>query len=235
MDIEFLDRRSFRTKTPWSLLSRSRRLGRVAAVIPPMNRLQPRRTAVARRERHSPTEMRPQPRPRQFSGPRVKENLLPLARGRRLVVHPFVRRFRFGQSLHTIPGPIIDRRVIGQGLLLLCILVPWLALRRHLHFNPILDGDLGRIGFPIGLVLGDLEFLASVPIDHRTHELIARDTGLHSADTVRQFNQRFHHVGLRTWRLQRVVHTPESPHARDIVLRDVAVEHEFSGQCLQPS
>ena len=229
VDVEFLDRRSFRTETPWPLLSRPRRLGRVAAVITPVDRFQPGRAAVARREWHPSAEMRPQPWPREFSTPRIEENLLPLARRRRLVVHPFVRRFRLGESLGSVPSPFVDGRVIGQGLFLFRVLMSWLTLRRHLHLNPILDGYLDRIGFPIRLILGDLEFLAAVPIDHRPHELIARYAALHTTDTVRQFDQRFHHICLKPRRLQRVVHSPESPHPRDIVLRDVAVEHELSG------
>ena len=200
-----------------------------------MNRLQPGRPTVAWRERHSSAEMRPQPRPRQLSASRVEENLLALARRRRLVVHPFVRRFRLTQRFHSVPSPVIDCRVVGQGLFLLRVLVPRLALRRYLHLHPILDGDLGWVGFPIGLVLGDLEFLTTVPIDHRPHELITCDTGPHTADTVGQFNQRLHHIRLKPGRLQGVVHPPESPHARHVVLRNVAMEYEFSGQRLQSS
>ena len=63
--------------------------------------------------------------------------------------------------------------------------------------------------------------------------LSERTASLDLADAIRQFDQRLHHVGLRARRLQRVVHAPESPHSRHIMLRNVAMEHELTGQGLQ--
>ncbi len=106
-------------------------------------------------------------------------------------------------------------------------------MRREHHLHPILDGDLDRVGFPIGLVFGDLILLAAVPIHCGADKLIRRSARLDLADAIRQFDQRLHHIGLGARRLQRVIHTPETPHARHIMLRDVAVEHELAGQGLQ--
>ncbi len=233
MDVEVLQRHPFRAKAPGSLLARFRRLGRIAAVIPTMDRLQPRRAAVTRRERHSTAEVRTQPRPGEFPALGIEQDLLPLARRGRFVVRPLIPGLQLGKRLGAVPSPIVHCRIVGQRLFLLGVLVARLALRRHLHFDPMLDRHLGRRCLPIGLVLSDLERLAAVPIDRRADQLVARRAHLHAADAVRQFHQRLHHVGLETGRLQSVVHAPESPHARHVMLRDVAMEHELARQCLQ--
>src|SRR5262245_51318098 len=170
--IEKLLRRPFWTEAPWPLLARLRRFGGVAAVVAPMDRLQPWCSAVARRERHAPAQVWPQPRPGNLAGLRIEENLLPFARRRRFIVHPLIRRLKLAHGLLPVPDPVVDSRVVGQRLLFFGTLFAWLALRREHHLHPILDGDLDRVGFPIGLVLGDLILLTAVPIHCGTDELV---------------------------------------------------------------
>src|SRR5262245_66063318 len=107
-----------------------------------MDRLQPWCSAVARRERHAPAQVWPQPRPGNLAGLRIEENLLPFARRRRFVVHPLIRRLELAHGLLPVPDPVVDRRVVSQRLLFLSILLAWLALLRALHLHPTLDALL---------------------------------------------------------------------------------------------
>ena len=120
-----------------------------------------------------------------------------------------------------------------SSLLGLVLRLSWQTLRRHHVFNPVLDGNLDRIGFPIGFVLGNLVLLAAVPINHGPDELVRVDRRLDLALAIRQFHQRTHHVGLGALDLERVVDAPESPHPRHVMLGNVAMEHELTGKRLQ--
>ena len=61
---------------------------------------------------------------------------------------------------------------------------------------------------------------------------LSDETELHPALTIRQFPQIRHDVVAHVALLKRVVDAAVPPHARDIVVRHVAVEQEFAGQML---
>ena len=144
-----------------------------------------------------------------------------------------MRGLRLIKRQWAVPFPIHYRRIVRLRLLGLIFRFAGQTLRGQHVFYPVLDGHLHRAGLPIGLVFRDLVLFPSIPIHHRAHEFVGGHSRLDLALPVRQFNQGFHHVRLRTGRLERVIDAPEPPHAGHVVLRDVAVKHKFSGQGLE--
>ena len=146
-----------------------------------------------------------------------------------------MRSFRLIESQGTLPLPIHHRRIVSLCLLHLIFRLPRQSLRRKHVLNPILDRNLDGISFPIRLILRDFPLLPAVPVDRGADQLIGADRLLDLALSIRQFRQWFHHVGLEPGSLQRVIDPPEPPHTRHVVLRDMAMEHKFAGQRLQPA
>ena len=144
-----------------------------------------------------------------------------------------MRRLRLVQRQSPFPLPVHHRRVVSLRLLDLIFRLARQALRRHHVFDPVLDRNLDRVGFPIGLVLGDLVLLAAEPIDGPPHQLVRGDRRIHQALPVRQLHQRTHDVRLAPLNLKGVVDAPEAPHSSHVVLRNVTVEQELTGQPLQ--
>ena len=225
-----------RAQAPTALFARHRRLGGPLTVCILVNRLQPWRTAVVRRERHALAEMRLEQRPGHFSCRRIEQDrrsgaVIPLRGPRILRIRSGAFPLTTGNV--TVPLPVPHRRIVGHDLALLIVGVARLTLGRHEHLDPILDVHDHRIGLPVRLLalVDDLEGLAE-PVDGGTDQLIRRDTLLHTAQAIRQLAHIRHRVGVRIADLQRVVEPAVPPHARHIVVRNVAVIEELAGQVL---
>ncbi len=108
-----------------------------------------------------------------------------------------------------------------------------LSLCRDKHLNPILDVHDDRVRLPVGLLtlIDNLKRL-SEPINRGTDQLIRRDTELHPALTIRQFPEVGHAVRMSRTNLERIVETAIPPHAGHIMVRNVAVIKELTGQVL---
>ena len=225
-----------RAQAPTTLFARHRRFGGPLTVCILVNRLQPWRTTVVRRERHALTEVRLEQRPGHFSRRWIEQDrrsgaVIPLHR-------PWILRV-LGRALPltagdvAVPLPVPHRRVIGHDLALFIVGVARLTLSRHEHFHPILNAHDHRIGLPVRLLalVDDLEGLAK-PVDRGADQLIRRDTLPHPTLAIRQFLQVRHRVGVRIADLQRIVEPAVPPHARHIVVSHVAVIEEFAGQVL---
>ena len=225
-----------RAETPTSLLAGLCRLGGPLTVGILVDRLQPGGAAMVRREGHALAEVRLEQRPGHLARRRVKENsrsgaVIPL--GGPLILGVLRSALALAPGNVSVPLPVPHRRVIGHDLALLVVGVARLTLSRNEHFDPILDVHDHRIGFPVRLLalVDDLEGLAE-PVDGRADQLVRRDTLPHAALTIRQLTHIRHRVGMRCADLEGVVEPAVPPHARDIVMRHVAVIEEFTGQVL---
>ena len=223
-------------ETPSALLARLCRLRGPFTVRILVNRLQPGRAVMVRRERCPLAEVRFEERPGHLGRRRVKENsrsgtVIPLRRPRILWI--LSGTFPLAPGNVAIPLPVPHGRIVGHNLALLIVRVAGLTLRRDKHFDPILDVHNDGIGLPVGLLtlVDDLKCLAE-PIDRRPDQLVGRHAELHPALPIRQLTQIRHRVGVHAAGLQRVVESGVAPHPSYIVVRDMAMKEEFTGQVL---
>ncbi len=224
--------RVLRAQAPVAVFARQRLIDALLSVGIPADHLQPGRAHVVRGEHHAPAEVRRQMRPRHLPGQRLEHDRVPFARVGGLVLRIVDLALLLAHRHVAVPRPIQDGGVVGDGLALLVILVTGLAHRRQLHFHPVLDGDRGRVGFPVALaLLDDLELLAE-PVDRLADQFVGGNRGLDAALAIRQLAQIRHHVVPQIALLDRVVHAPVAPHAGHVMVRDVAVEQEIAGQLL---
>src|SRR5262249_49097140 len=196
-----------------------------------MNRLQPGCAAVVCREWHTLAVVRFEQRPCHLARGRVKENgwsgaVIPL---RRPFVFGILRSaFSFADRNVAVPLPVPHGRIVGHDLALFVTRMTWLTLGWHEHLNPILyiSHRLAQLPICFSSLIHDLERLAE-PIDGCADQLIGADTELHSALSIRQFLQIRHRVGVARAGLERVIEPPVPPHARYVMVRDMAVIEEF--------
>ncbi len=228
-----------RAEAPAALLPRLRRFAGPLAVLILVDRLQPGRAVVVRRERIALAEVRLQQRPGHLARDRVEEDrrpgaVVPLGGGG--VLRILGRALPLALGHIAVPLPIPHGRVIGHDLALLVVRMARLALRRQEHLDPVLDVHHDRVGLPVGLLVPghDLEGLAE-PIDRRADQLVGADAGPQPALTIRQLAEVRHGVGVVLADLQGVVHASVAPHARDVMVRHVAVEQELARQVLRLS
>ena len=170
-----------------------------------------------------------QPRPRHFSCRRLKPDLTPFTRS---ITLPF--RMIFGifsnsrlfltHRLITLPHPIHYGGIIALQLPFFGGGISRLTLVGQLHFHPIFNVHHRRIRAPIAFsLIHNLKFIAK-PIHRGPHQLIGGHRLMNTTKTIRQFSQWRHHVILNTWLLKRIVHTPVSPHAGDIMMGYMAMK-----------
>ena len=237
MNVVILRTRPVRTQAPVPVFSRLGRSHRPGSVVVESNHLQPRSRIVIVGKRRAFSKMRRQPGPRHFPGGRLEPDGTPFSG---FIALPFglVLRviadggFPFAHRAIFIPYPIDHRGVIGLELTEFVVLMTRFALVAELHGDPVFQRHHRRVGLPIGLAaLRDLELTAE-PIHGRSDQLIRRHGLVDASDPVRQFPQRRHHVVLDSGNLQGVVDSPIPPHARDVVMGNVAVEQEVPGQPL---
>ncbi len=225
-----------RAETPASLLARLGRLGGPFTVGILVDRLQPGRAVVVRGERHPLAEVRLEQRPRHPARGRVEKNggpgaVVPLGGGGILRILRGALALADGDV--AVPLPVPHGGVVGHDLAFLVFRMARFTGGRHPHLDPVLDVHDGRIGFPVGLLalVDDLELLAE-PIDGRADQLVGRHAELHAALPVRQFRQVRHRVGMTRADLQRIVEPAVAPHARHVMVGDVAMVEELARQML---
>ncbi|TKS57927.1 MAG: hypothetical protein EWM72_03351 [Nitrospira sp.] len=223
-------------ETPSALLAGLGRLGGPFTVFVLVNRFQPGRTVMVRRKRYPLAEVRFEERPGHLGRRRVKEDcrsgaVIPL--GRPCVLWILCGAFPLTDRHVAVPLPVPHGRIVGHDLAFLIVRVTGLALCRDKHFDPIFDIDDDRIGLPVRLLalINNLERLPE-PIDRRPDQLLGRHAELHPALSIRQFSEVRHAIGVCGTHLKCIVEPAIAPHARHIVMRDVAVEEEFAGEVL---
>ena len=232
VDIVVLPPRILGTEAPHAVLTGLRLVGALFPIRIPTDHLQPRRTGVVRGEHRALAKMRRQMRPGHFARHGLKHNRMPLARMSGLVLGIVDRALLLAHRTIAVPGPIQHRRVIGNNLTLLIVLVTRLAHRRQLHRDPILHRNDGRVRIPVAFALVGNRELFAEPIDGLTDQLVRRDRSFDPALAIRQLTEIRHHVVPEIPLLDRVVHPPIAPHARHIMVRDVAVKEKVAGQLL---
>ena len=211
------------------------RLGDDRVIPQVMERLKPRSTAMVTRERHALAKMRRHVRPRQLAVYRVKLHRETLARNRRGEFRHRVGRFTLRQGLVAVPAVIPDRTVVSQNLPLLIVGVARLTLRRQHLLDPVLDVDDRNFLVPLALAFANNLETLTVPVDFLAEEFSRVHAFGDVPLAVGKLDQRTHDVGAAkriVAVLQRVVHAPVTPHARDIVMRHVAMEQKVTRQLL---
>ncbi|MCG3768529.1 MAG: hypothetical protein JW394_0641 [Nitrospira sp.] len=232
VDVVALPSRVLRAEAPHAVLTRLSLIGALLAVRISADHLQPGRSGMVRGE-HDPTaEVRRQVRPGHFARHGLEHNRMAFTRMRGLVLGIVDRVLALAHRTIAVPGPIQHSRVIGGGLALLVVLVARLAHGGHLHRDPILHCDSGRVGGPVALALVDDRELLPEPIHRLTDQFIRRNRRLNPALAVRQFLKIRHHIVPEVSLLDRVVHAPVAPHTRHIMVCDVAMEEEIPRQLL---
>ncbi len=250
MQVVLLPARAFRTQAPPPLLAgfggggvflvgsgpaAARLRSRIGGVGQHVERFQPGRAPVVAGKGHPLPEVRRHVRPRQFAGVRAELDGMPLAGMRRFILGPLNGRLPLGQGRVGFPGVIPHRAVVGQNLALLVVRVAGLAFGRQHVFHPVLDVDDRGFLRPLALAfVHDLELLAE-PVHGPADQLVGRDPLGDPPFAVGKLLERRHHVcaaeGIIAV-LQGVVHPPVPPHARDVVMRHMAVEQKVPRQPL---
>ncbi len=186
MHVVFLRSGVLGAHAPAAVLAGFRRVGAGQAILGQMNHVEPRRGIMVLRKRHSATEVRLQMRPGDLARVCLEDDGQALARRRRLIPRVENRVFPLRHRPVTMPGPVQHGGIVRQRLALFVVFVAGLALRRQLHFDPILDRHHGRVGFPIGLAFLDNPELLAEPIDRLADQLIRGHPGFEAAGAVRQ-------------------------------------------------
>ncbi len=205
-------------------------------VLGHMNRLQPGGRAVVPGKWYPLSEVWLEMRPGQLARLRLKQDGRAPARHGGFIFRKgeLLSHLRLAERPIALPAPVPHRGVVGQDLALLIRSVTRLSGRRQHQLDPFLDRDLRNRLRPVGLLLRDIPFLV-IPIHRLADQFVGGDRPGDSALAVRQFLEGRHGIGADRRiipGLQRVVDPPVGPHARDVMMRDVAVEQEITRQLL---
>ena len=114
----------------------------------------------------------------------------------------------------------------------------WLALGRKHVLDPGFNIDYRAFFIPLAIALVDNVELLPEPVHRLADQFVRAHTMWHAALTVRKFLQGTHDVGTAKRIisvLQNVVHAPVTPHARNVMMRNVAMEQEITCQTLTQS